>query len=82
MLSRTFGSCRSGTLDSRIERGQTSQLTLAPQLQIASASGRIEDVAWTPDGQVVYVSYGADGSNVWLWEPERTGAEAVDHRCT
>ena len=42
-------------------------------LKIASASGRIEDVAWTHDGQVAYVSNGADGSNVWLWEPNAQG---------
>jgi Tol biopolymer transport system component len=30
-------------------------------------------LAWTHDGQVAYVSNGADGSNVWLWEPNAQG---------
>jgi Tol biopolymer transport system component/DNA-binding winged helix-turn-helix (wHTH) protein len=63
------------TLD-RIERGQLP-FDSGSSLQIASASGRIEDVAWTPDGQVVYVSYGADGSNVWLWEPNAQGPKQL-----
>lgn len=36
--------------------------------RIASGTGHLNDVAWTHDGRVVYVSYGSDGSNVWVWE--------------
>ena len=38
-------------------------------LQVASGTGRPPDVAWTPDGKVVYVSSASDGSNVWVQEP-------------
>ena len=40
--------------------------------QIASATGRMGDVAWTKDGKVVYVSQGSDGSNAWIFEPGAT----------
>lgn len=39
-------------------------------IQIASGTGRMQDVAWTKDGRVVYVSHASDGSNVWVWEPD------------
>ncbi|MGI8735036.1 MAG: winged helix-turn-helix domain-containing protein [Pyrinomonadaceae bacterium] len=38
-------------------------------IQIASGTGRLDDVAWMNDGRVVYVSDDSDGSNVWVWEP-------------
>jgi Tol biopolymer transport system component/DNA-binding winged helix-turn-helix (wHTH) protein len=41
-------------------------------IQIASATGRLHDVAWTNDGRVVYVSQASDGSNIWVWEPGAT----------
>ena len=56
----------------RVARGPFP-LDAGAAVQIASGTGRLHDVAWTHDGRVVYVSYGADGSNVWVWEP---GAQA------
>ena len=41
-------------------------------IQIDSGTGRMQDVASTNDGRVVYVSQASDGSNVWIWEPGAT----------
>lgn len=40
--------------------------------EITSGTGRLHDVAWTHDGRIVYVSHAADGSNVWVWDPNAT----------
>jgi eukaryotic-like serine/threonine-protein kinase len=39
-------------------------------IQIVSGTGRLQDVTWTNDGKVVYVSHASDGSNVWMWDAE------------
>jgi DNA-binding winged helix-turn-helix (wHTH) protein/Tol biopolymer transport system component len=41
-------------------------------IQIATGTGRMQDVAWTNDGRVVYVSQGSDGSNAWVSQPGAT----------
>src|SRR4030095_9123573 len=52
----------------RLVRGQFP-IDESGAIQIASVTGRMQDVAWTNDGRVVYVSQGPDGSNVWISEP-------------
>jgi Tol biopolymer transport system component len=37
----------------------------------------MQDVAWTNDGRVVYVSRASDGSNVWVWEPDATAPKQL-----
>lgn len=37
-------------------------------IHIASASGRMEDVTWTPDGRLIYVSPTSAGSEIWVWD--------------
>jgi eukaryotic-like serine/threonine-protein kinase len=62
----------SGDLTSqRLVRGQFP-IDESGAIQIASGTGRMQDVAWTNDGRVVYVSQGSDGSNVWVSEPGAT----------
>src|SRR4030095_13237638 len=45
--------------------------------QIVSGTNRLQDVAWTNDNKVLYVSYASDGSNVWITEPNARGARPL-----
>jgi Tol biopolymer transport system component/DNA-binding winged helix-turn-helix (wHTH) protein len=51
-------------------------------IQIASETGRLPDIAWTANGRIVYVSYAANGSSIWVRDPgESTPRQlAVDTR--
>jgi Tol biopolymer transport system component/DNA-binding winged helix-turn-helix (wHTH) protein len=44
---------------------------------IASGTNRLDDVAWTNDNRILYVSYASDGSNVWIAEPNGRGARQL-----
>jgi TolB protein len=46
-------------------------------IQIASETGRLHDIAWANDGGIVYVSHGAHGSSVWVWDRNTRSAKQL-----
>ena len=72
----------------RIARASSTKSQVAfaegSAVQIASETGGLYDMAWTPDGRIVYVSHAANGSSVWVWDRNGTSPRqlTVDTRNT
>jgi Tol biopolymer transport system component/DNA-binding winged helix-turn-helix (wHTH) protein len=45
--------------------------------QIASETGRIAEMAWTPDGRIVYRSNAGGNADIWVMDPDGSNAKQL-----
>ena len=63
---------RSGDLKKSDELSRHVAIEESSAIQIASETGRLHEMAWTTDGRIVYVSHAANGSSIWVRDPDES----------
>ena len=63
---------RSGDLKKSDELSRHVAIEESSAIQIASETARLHEMAWTTDGRIVYVSHAANGSSIWVRDPDES----------